>query len=59
MSERDPKELIIRRSWWHGYQNIGTEEALVLTWITQPYNPDDEERLSPDAVDISWERVAR
>lgn len=59
LSEHDPKELKIERGLWHGYQNIGVGEALVLTWITQPYDPTDEERLSPEAVNISWERVAR
>lgn len=60
LSGHHPAELQIPRGWWHGYQNIGDREALVLTWITQPYNPKDEERLDPALASehhgISWVR---
>lgn len=59
LSEHHPKELVIERGLWHGYQNIGTTECLLLTWITQPYNPADEERLDPADVNIPWERIPR
>lgn len=59
LTDRAPKPLVIRRGWWHGYQNIGPGRACVLTYITQPYNPQDEFRLSPSEVPLRWERVAR
>lgn len=59
LTRRYPQEFIIPRGLWHGYKNIGTKDALVLTYITQPYNKDDEERLSPSLVNIDWSTVAR
>ena len=58
----DPRECLIPRGAWHGYQNIGSSPAVVLTWINQPYTPKDELRLDPNALDPpmpAWERKAR
>lgn len=59
LTDHAPRELVIPRGKWHGYQNIGHDRCLVLTWITQKYDPSDEERLSPASVPISWERIPR
>ena len=58
LTETDPKELVIPRGLWHGYQNIGSEPAIVLTWINQPYDPEDEHRLDPGPDQWEW-RVTR
>lgn len=58
----DPREYWIPRGAWHGYQNIGSVPAVVVTWINQPYNPEDEHRLDPTALEPpmpTWDRRAR
>lgn len=62
LTELHPDEYYIPRGAWHGYQNLGTDPAIVLTWINQPYNPKDELRLDPGAMEPpmpTWERRAR
>lgn len=60
LTDLDPREYWIPRGAWHGYQNIGPDPAILLTWINQPYTPSDEQRMDPDAEGLpSWERKAR
>lgn len=54
-----PVPLVIPAGSWHGYQNIGSEDALLVTYITQHYDPEDEHRLSPVLAGVSWERIPR
>jgi len=35
---------------WHGYENIGDEPAYLLMYLSRPYDPTDEERMSEDEV---------
>lgn len=56
----DPRECLIPRGAWHGYQNIGHEPAVALSWLNQPYNAKDEHRLHPHHPDTpSWTRKDR
>jgi len=62
LTPREPRELFVVRGCWHGYQNIGTETATVITLVNQPYNPNDELRLDPDTVThpkLQWTRKNR
>jgi len=60
LTHLDPQEYWIPRGAWHGYQNIGSDPAVVLTWINQPYDHTDEYRMDPDAEGLpSWERKNR
>ena len=38
---------------WHGYENAGKGEAILLMYLDQKYDPDDEERSD----EIPWEAV--
>jgi quercetin dioxygenase-like cupin family protein len=35
---------------WHGYENIGTEDAYLLMYLSRNYDPTDEERMSEDEM---------
>ena len=59
LDEHHPRLLRIPAYWWHGYQNLGSEPALVLTYITQHYNPKDEHRMSVADAGVPWERTVR
>ena len=60
-SERSTKDgaLFIPRGIWHGYYNFTDQVAVVLYWLTNKYNPDDEERLSIEAMGFDWKRQAK
>lgn len=53
-----PFLLVIPPGVWHGLQNLGSSEALVLNFPTRPYNYEDPDhyRLSYDTPEIpySW-----
>lgn len=59
LTDRDPKPLVIQRGWWHGYQNIGPGRACVVTYITRNWSPDDEFRLDPGSIPITFDRTPR
>ena len=42
---------------WHGYRNIGNEEAIILYYVTEKYNPKDpdEERITPEDLGVVFE----
>jgi dTDP-4-dehydrorhamnose 3,5-epimerase len=60
-SERSAKDgaLFIPRGIWHGYCNFSHEIAIVLYWLTNKYNPNDEERKSVEAMGFDWARHAK
>lgn len=57
-SERSAKDgaMFIPRGTWHGHYNFTNEPAIVLYWITNTYDPKDEERMSIEAMGFDWER---
>lgn len=59
MTPKRPQPLVIPAGWWHGYENIGHEPCLLLTYVTQPYNKDDEFRMDPAIAPVTFERKAR
>jgi dTDP-4-dehydrorhamnose 3,5-epimerase len=50
VSERLPGLLIIPPNLYHGWKNIGTEEAFIINMPTSTYNHDQ-----PDALDLPYE----
>ena len=60
-SEHSAKDgaLFIPRGLWHGYYNFTDDVALVLYWLTNKYNPNDEERMSIGAMGFDWLRRAK
>ena len=59
LSEHFPEEYEIPPNTWHGYQNIGTDDAILVLVATNKYDGSDEERRSLDAMGISWDRQPR
>ncbi|MBI4323009.1 MAG: cupin domain-containing protein [Candidatus Omnitrophica bacterium] len=60
-SERSAKDgaLFVPRGMWHGHYNFTDKPAIVLYWITNKYNPKDEERMSIEAMGFDWMRPAK
>ncbi len=60
-SDRSAKDgaLFIPRGLWHGYYNFTDRPAVVLYWLTQKYNPADEERMTIEAMGFDWLRHAK
>jgi dTDP-4-dehydrorhamnose 3,5-epimerase len=60
-SERSAKDgsLLIPRGVWHGYYNFTNDLAVVLYWLTNKYNPSDEERMTVEAMGFDWLRHAK
>ncbi|MFZ8834148.1 MAG: dTDP-4-dehydrorhamnose 3,5-epimerase, partial [Candidatus Caldipriscus sp.] len=47
---------------WHGFKNIGLEEAIVINVITRPYdhkNPDELRRPAHGDIPYDWSRKDR
>ena len=63
VSERSPEVVPIQEGAWHGYQNIGPGQAMILMRLSNKYDPEDEERMSiEDAYDkygAHWDRDVR
>lgn len=60
VGNHNPSRLTIPPGVCHGFKCIGTEEAIVVNTVTEPYNYDDpdEFRIDPHGNDIpyDWER---
>ena len=56
LGENDRKTLSIPPGIWHGYMVLGNEEAVLMYYITEKYNPQapDEERLSVEEAGVDW-----
>jgi dTDP-4-dehydrorhamnose 3,5-epimerase-like enzyme len=50
------QEIVVLPSFWHGYDNETDEDAYLLMYLDQSYNPDDEDRLSED--EVPWQAAA-
>jgi len=57
LSERDDRVLHIPAGTWHGSYNFTNEPAILVYFITQKYDPDDEERALADQR--LWKRKAK
>jgi dTDP-4-dehydrorhamnose 3,5-epimerase len=53
VSEKNPGLLVIPPNLYHGWKNIGTEEAVIINMPTSQYNYE-----GPDALDLSWDSEA-
>ena len=63
VSERHPMVIPVEEGLWHGYQNIGPGQAIILMRLSNKYDPNDEKRLTvADAEErygAYWTRDAR
>ena len=50
VSDRIPGLLVIPPNLYHGWSNLGVDEALILNMPTQTYNHE-----APDALDLPYE----
>jgi dTDP-4-dehydrorhamnose 3,5-epimerase len=50
LSPLSPKLIVIPPETWHGWMNVGTEQALVINFSTHPFNREspDESKIDPD-----------
>ena len=57
LGDHHPMLLQIPPMVWHGFMNIGTEEAILLNCPTRPYNREepDEYRVPPHDNDIPYD----
>jgi dTDP-4-dehydrorhamnose 3,5-epimerase len=53
LSEKNPSLLIIPPNLYHGWKNIGTNEAIIINMPTAMYNYE-----APDALDLPWNSEA-
>jgi dTDP-4-dehydrorhamnose 3,5-epimerase len=53
VSEKNPGLLIIPPNLYHGWKNIGTNEAIIINMPTSMYHYD-----APDALDLPWDSEA-
>ena len=53
VSERNPGLLIVPPNLYHGWKNIGTNEAIIINMPTMMYNYEE-----PDALDLPWDSEA-
>jgi dTDP-4-dehydrorhamnose 3,5-epimerase len=53
VSEKNPGLLIIPPNLYHGWKNIGTNEAIIINMPTAMYNYE-----VPDALDLPWNSEA-
>ncbi len=56
LGENDRRVLSIPPGVWHGYMVLGSEEAILMYYITSKYDEKhpDEERLSVEESGIDW-----
>ena len=62
LSEYQPMVVQIPPGIWHGFKNVGTEEALVLNIPTEPYRheaPDELRRPAHGDIPYDWTRRDR
>jgi len=57
LGEHRPVLVQIPKGVWHGIKGIGTEEAVVINLVTEPYNREhpDEFRLEPHSTEIPYD----
>jgi dTDP-4-dehydrorhamnose 3,5-epimerase len=57
VGEHNPVLIHIPKGVYHGWKNIGTEEAIVINTVTEPYNYEnpDEHRLPYDDPSIPYD----
>ena len=57
LHERSPETVTIPPNCWHGYMNLSDGESILLSYNTQHFNPEDEERRMPDPNE--WKTAPR
>ena len=59
LCREQPGPVTIEPGWWHGYQVLGREDAVVVQWLNRKYDPTDEARKSVAEMGIRWEVESR
>jgi dTDP-4-dehydrorhamnose 3,5-epimerase-like enzyme len=54
LSDCCPEVLEIPKNIWHGYMSL-EEETILIYWITNKYDPSDEERTTIEELGHDWE----
>ncbi len=54
LSPMSPKLITIPPGLWHGWQAIGSVEALLISITTEPHNPEDKDEERVPAVENPW-----
>ena len=57
LHERHNEVCTIEPDTWHGYMNLSDGESILLSYNTQHFNPEDEERRMPDPNE--WKTAPR
>ena len=57
LHERQANPFVIPSGFWHGYMNLSDGESILLSYNTQHFNPEDEERRMPDPNE--WKTAPR
>lgn len=55
MGEDDPKVILIPKGVAHGYQVLGSKDAMLFYHTTQHYNPEDELRIKFDDAEVGFD----
>lgn len=55
IGEADPKLVQIPNFLWHGFKNIGSDEALVINIPTEPYNHNNPDELRRPLSEIPYD----
>ena len=58
LSDKKPDVLEIAPGIWHGYKAL-QPESIMLYYLTEKYDPADEEKVLPGAFGESWETVSK
>tara|TARA_R110000824_G_scaffold205906_1_gene390846 strand:+ start:2420 stop:2827 length:408 start_codon:yes stop_codon:yes gene_type:complete len=53
LSDKDQKVLKIEPGIWHGYMAL-QPESIMLYYLTEKYDPQDERKLPPGSFDEEW-----
>lgn len=55
LGDKNRKALKIPKGWWHGWKNIGEEEALVINTPDKEYDGKDEYRANYGLLGVNWD----
>ena len=59
LCRESPGPITIEPGLWHGYQVIGSDDAVIVQWNNRKWDGTDEERKSVEDLGVSWDRISR
>jgi len=54
LSDKNPQVLELPYHSYHGYMNIGSEEAILLYWLDKKWTPNDDFKLPVGSFGENW-----